>query len=301
MTFQQLQYLLEVSKTGSVTQAAKKLFVSYSSVSISISNLEKELGYPLFIRSRQGLIPTPRGEKVLEHARRICQSYELLAKVDQDNCRTVRIGGPDNHAINRAYAQLVEENLERRDVRLFLQSGGSESNYEKLLHNRLDLSLRMLMDCSFGYWENRIKKDGLHRELLKTIPAAVRIGKAHRLYSAESILPHELRNERLVDNPLNPNTRSILFTGTVYTDPDNIIYASSAGAQKELVARGLAYSICSMPPMENRTGSDVRYIPLTGVNYHLIAITNPQFPAPPEIERFLQLLRKELGKAYPPL
>lgn len=299
MTFQQLQYLLEVSKTGSVTQAANKLFVSYSSVSISITNLEKELGYPLFVRSRKGLIPTPQGEQVLEHARRICQSYELLTTVDLDARRSVRIGGPDNLAINRAYAQLVEENLDRWDVRLFLQTGDTESNYEKLLHNRLHLSLRMLMDCSFGYWEKRIKKDGLHRELLKTIPAAVRVGKGHRLYNAGSILPHELQNDRLVDNPIHPNTGSILFTGTVYTDPDNILYASSAGAQKALVARGLAYSVCSMPSLEHRNASDLHYIPLTGVNYHFIAVTNPQFPTPPEITRFMQLLRQELNAAYP--
>ena len=299
MTFQQLQYLLEVSKTGSVTQAAKRLFVSYSSVSISITNLEKELGYPLFTRNRKGLIPTPRGEQVLEHARRICQSYALLNAVDQQTQRTVRISGSDNLAFNRAYARLVEENLDRQDVQLVMHSFNAEDSHDKLLHNRLDLSLRMLMDFSFGYWEKRIKDDGLHRELLKTIPAAVRVGKGHRLYHAESVLPHELKNDRLVDNPMAPNTHSSLFNGTVYTDPERILYASAGGAQKELVRRGLAYNICSMPPRELQEDDDLRYIPLSGVNYHLLAITNPQFPTPPEIDRFLQLLRLELEIAYP--
>ena len=141
--------------------------------------------------------------------------------------------------------------------------------------------------------------DGLHRELLKTIPAAVRVGKGHRLYHAESVLPHELQNDRLVDNPLNPNTHSSLFNGTVYTDPDSILYASSGGAQRELIRRGLAYNICSMPPREIREADELHYIPLTGVNYHLLAITNPQFPTPPEIDRFLQLLRLELEIASP--
>ena len=299
MTFQQLQYLLEVNKTGSMTKAADNLFVSYSSVSVAITNLEKELGYPLFIRSRKGLIPTPQGEQVLNHARRICQSYQQLTAVDLNTYRTVRINSCDNRAINRAYAQLVAENLERRDVHLILQSKDPEDSYKKLLNNKVNLSLRMLFDFALGYWEKRLLKDGLHRELLKTIPAAVRVGKGHRLYNAESVLPHQLQNDRLVDNPINPNSRSSLFYGTIYTNPDNILYASSAGAQKELIQRGLAYSVCSMPHIEYRNSDELRYIPLTGVNCHLIAITNPQFPTPPEIIRFLQLLRTELTAAYP--
>ena len=54
-----------------------------------------------------------------------------------------------------------------------------------------------------------------------------------------------------------------------------------------------------MPPREIREADELHYIPLTGVNYHLLAITNPQFPKPPEIDRFLQLLRLELEIAYP--
>ena len=42
MTFQQLQYLLEVNRTGSFTTAAKNLFVTQSSVSNAITSLEKE-------------------------------------------------------------------------------------------------------------------------------------------------------------------------------------------------------------------------------------------------------------------
>lgn len=43
MTFQQLQYFLEVHRIGSVTKAAKNLFVSYPSVSVAIANIEKDL------------------------------------------------------------------------------------------------------------------------------------------------------------------------------------------------------------------------------------------------------------------
>ena len=65
MTIQQLQYVLEVYRAGSVSQAAKNLFVGQSSVSVSITNLEKELGYPIFTRSKNGVALTPQGRDVV--------------------------------------------------------------------------------------------------------------------------------------------------------------------------------------------------------------------------------------------
>ncbi|NYB72962.1 LysR family transcriptional regulator [Sedimentibacter hydroxybenzoicus DSM 7310] len=51
MTFQQLEYFIEVARTKHFTQAAQNLYVSQPSLSHSIQVLERELGVPLFIRS----------------------------------------------------------------------------------------------------------------------------------------------------------------------------------------------------------------------------------------------------------
>ena len=44
MTFQQLLYLVEIAKNGSINKAAQSLFVSQSSISCAIKDLEDELG-----------------------------------------------------------------------------------------------------------------------------------------------------------------------------------------------------------------------------------------------------------------
>ena len=78
MTFPQLQYLLEIHRAGSITQAAKNLFVSQSSVSVALNAIETELGFPVFIRNRKGLVPTPQGVEAIAHAKRIVESYQLM-------------------------------------------------------------------------------------------------------------------------------------------------------------------------------------------------------------------------------
>ena len=44
MTFEQFKYVLEVAKCGSFNQAANTMFLSQSTLSTSIKNLEEELG-----------------------------------------------------------------------------------------------------------------------------------------------------------------------------------------------------------------------------------------------------------------
>ena len=78
MTFQQLEYLLQVEKTGSISKAAEKLTVTRSSISLSVRSLEEELGYPVFLRTPTGLIPSALGEQVLDHARLICSTQKQI-------------------------------------------------------------------------------------------------------------------------------------------------------------------------------------------------------------------------------
>lgn len=50
MQLQQLRYFIEVAQTGSISTAAKNLYLSQPSLSQQIINLEKELGISLLIR-----------------------------------------------------------------------------------------------------------------------------------------------------------------------------------------------------------------------------------------------------------
>ena len=299
MTFQQLQYLLEVRRTGSVTQAAKNLFVSSSSVSISVGNLEKELGYSLFIRTQKGLVPTERGRKVLEYAERICRTYRQLNAIDQDTKRCVRINAGSHSFVSRAFAKLLEETHNRDGVQLTLTSYDGDELYQKMIHNELDLSLLMIRQYVFGSWEKRLKKGGLDYKLIRTIPVAVQVGPQHRLADRKIISPPDLRDEILVDNPHSPNSGSSIFSSTVYTDPEKVIFAAGNNTRTMIVNRGIGYSICAMPPAEVLKTATSRYIPLDGVNYYLLAVTNPQFPTPPEATRFLELLETALEEDFP--
>jgi DNA-binding transcriptional LysR family regulator len=78
MKLRQAQYVLTVAETGSFTEAAEKLYISQSSLSKQIIALEKELGIPLFDRSRRKIALTQAGETFLKHARTLNKTYLAL-------------------------------------------------------------------------------------------------------------------------------------------------------------------------------------------------------------------------------
>lgn len=62
MNWNQLQYIVTTAQEKSITKAAKKLFISQSSLTLSIQNLERELGVELFERNRGSLALTYAGQ-----------------------------------------------------------------------------------------------------------------------------------------------------------------------------------------------------------------------------------------------
>ena len=71
MTVQQLRYIITVAEAGSITDAAKKLFISQPSLSNAVKDIEKEIGISVFIRSRTGITLTKEGMEFLGYARQV--------------------------------------------------------------------------------------------------------------------------------------------------------------------------------------------------------------------------------------
>lgn len=64
-----MRYFMEVAQSGSVNQAAARLFVAASAVSRQIAKLEDGLGLPLFERHRKGMVLTAAGQRLAGHLR----------------------------------------------------------------------------------------------------------------------------------------------------------------------------------------------------------------------------------------
>lgn len=78
MTLQQLKYVVTVAETGTITNAAKKLYISQPSLTNAIHELEKEMNIVIFQRTNKGIVLSREGEDFLEYARQVLEQAAIL-------------------------------------------------------------------------------------------------------------------------------------------------------------------------------------------------------------------------------
>ncbi len=78
MTLQQLRYVIAVAENGTVSGAAKSLFISQPSLTNAIRELEKELQINIFLRTNKGVVLSNEGSDFIGYARQIIEQADLL-------------------------------------------------------------------------------------------------------------------------------------------------------------------------------------------------------------------------------
>ena len=73
-----LNLFRHVVDAGSITHGAERAHLALAAASTRIRNMEKSLGAALLVRTRQGVVPTPAGRTLLQHARALLAQSERL-------------------------------------------------------------------------------------------------------------------------------------------------------------------------------------------------------------------------------
>lgn len=78
MNIQQLRYVVAIANSGTFREAAEKMYVSQPSLSISVRDLEKELGFKIFRRTSSGTFLTRRGMDFYEKAQDVVKGFDIF-------------------------------------------------------------------------------------------------------------------------------------------------------------------------------------------------------------------------------
>ena len=78
MTLQQLKYVVTVAETGTITEAAGKLYISQPSLTNAIHELEREMQIVIFNRTNKGISLSKEGDIFLGYARQVLEQAEIL-------------------------------------------------------------------------------------------------------------------------------------------------------------------------------------------------------------------------------
>ncbi len=75
-----LDLFVTLMQTRSLSDTARHIGISQPAASLGLKELEAQVGVPLFVRTRQRLVPTPQAERLLPHAERLIGQAQLVQR-----------------------------------------------------------------------------------------------------------------------------------------------------------------------------------------------------------------------------
>jgi len=296
MTFQQIRYLLEIHRTGSVAAAAKALYLVPSSLSIAISNLEQELGCRIFERTRSGMVPTAEGLELLHHASRIYSSYQQMLKPKKNSLTEFRIRGTDFVPTNTAFVRLAAECKDRADLSLSKAFSSYKPLHQKLLAGEAELLVLLHNESSLPTVQASAKAKGLTVKVLKKFPLSAAISPAHSLYNTQALSYTHLEDQLLADHPSTFESHRKQLKALLPDWQERKVLTNNYPALDQLVNEGIAFSMGPEFQTAETKARGLRYIRIGSYHQVLIAVYNPANPTLPEMRRYLALLQEELDQ-----
>ena len=143
MTLTQLRYAVEVADAGSITAAAKRLFISQPSLSKAVGELEEQMGIAIFDRSARGVTLTEEGSRFLSYARQVVEQADLLESryVRDTPVRRVFAVSSQHYAfVVNAFVELVRE-VGRERYEFSLREGTTQGIIDDVRLQRSELGV----------------------------------------------------------------------------------------------------------------------------------------------------------------
>jgi len=138
-----MKYAYEVFREKSFSRAAKKLFISQPSLSITIKKLEKDLGITIFDRSSMPIQLTEAGQVYMEMAQQIIEIQKNMGAYIKDYAElktgTLALGAP--HTFSSLFMPVFIRAFSRRypGIKITLDEADTMSLQKKLLDGKIDI------------------------------------------------------------------------------------------------------------------------------------------------------------------
>lgn len=195
MQLRQLRYVLEVYQRGNhISSAAEALNTSQPGISKQIRQLELELGFDIFERTRNRIVGvTAAGLEVISNAERIFREVNNIQKISDDYSEEK--GGRLTIATTHTFARYVLPNVIRNffqqqpSVQIGLLQGNPTEVGEHVKEGRADIGVSTEAQKSFL---------GLVRLPILTIKRSVIAPKDHPITKVEKITLEELAKYPLI-------------------------------------------------------------------------------------------------------
>ena len=215
---QHLRYIVTVAEIGSITEAAKRLFISQPSLSNAIQDVEREIRFPIFMRTRKGITVTAEGLEFIGYARQVIQQMNVL----QDRYITMRpqktyFNVSTQHYVfaTNAFVDMIRTYGQER-YEFCLNETQTHQIFENVKNRVSELGLIYLSDNNEAVIRRTLYELGLEFHMLFTVKPHVALYAKHPLAGRTSLRLSDLKEYPRLKF-LQGNYESSFFSEELYS------------------------------------------------------------------------------------
>ena len=289
MNLRQCEVFRAVMEAGTVTAAAGRLNVTQPAVSKMLAQLERDLGFRIFLRQRRRLMPTQEAQALYQEVRRAFVGLDYLTRFAGD-LRDLRRGHlviAASHAPSSSYLPgIVAEFLRRYPgLSISMHSMDSPTIAQAVATGRADL----------GVAQFEVPAQGARRERLRSVPAVCVLPPGDALVRLREIRPADLHGRDFIAlaavNRLRARVGTVLDANNA--TPRIRVDTPLASTACRLVMEGVGISILDQLSAEANLHQGIVIRPFRPeIVEDLVLLTSDQTTLSSVANAFLTLLRR---------
>ncbi|MFA6697831.1 MAG: LysR family transcriptional regulator [Eubacteriales bacterium] len=265
MTLQQLRYVIKIVEYGSITEAAKQLYITQPSLSAAIKDLENELGIEIFHRTSKGISLTVDGREFLSYARQVIEQTELLEKryMDKKPSKQLCTISTQHYAFAvNAFVELLL-GLDVDEYEFTLRETRTYEIIEDVRDYRSEIGIIYLSDFNEKVINKLLVENHLTFNLLFEADPHVFISSRHPLAGREAITLDDLEDYPFLAFEQGINNSFYFSEEILSTVPrKKTIHVSDRATLFNLLIGLNGYTICSGVLSSDLNGDNIISVPL---------------------------------------
>ena len=192
-----LKYVLEVERSGSISQAAQNLYMAQPNLSKAVKDLERELGFSIFNTTSGGVTVTEKGAEFLYHARKMTEQImeiEKLSKRKDALSKQFKISIPRGSYIANGVTEFVADLQITQGISITINETNAIQTISNVADRGYNMGIIRYQLSDEEVFRSRLKSNKLEQETIWEFEYVLVMSKNHPLAAKKTICVDDLRD-----------------------------------------------------------------------------------------------------------
>lgn len=300
MKIEQIRYVLEIYKTGSISKAAQKFYMSRPNMSNSVRNLENEVGFEILERSVDGVKFTKKGQAFIRHCMNIIKEVDEIQELAEEKARLqFGVVNPNCPPAEEAFIKLCRAMEAKEELSRYQLSMYREYQYESMVllnRRKADIAITVSKDLSAPSLLREMSERGLEYKKLWDAPCNVNLSVNHPLADDPDFRLQKLRNYPFVEYAIESDRGSPYnrISNVSFVNLAKVARVDSGNMRTRVIAATNAYGVGIAQPSAWAKANGIRCIPIPGFTMEVGVIRRAGEPESEPERLFMEFFREEM-------